>query len=369
MTAFGAIESAVEAIKRGAYHYLTKPFPLDELRLFLERALADRRVELELRSLRRLAAAEGRLGGLIGRAPSMTRLFDGIERVAAVDLAVLILGESGTGKELVARAIHERSARAAKPFVAVNSAAIPDQLLESELFGHVRGAFSGATQARRGLFAEADGGTLLLDEIGDMPLPLQAKILRVIETGEVRAVGADQARSVDVRLVAATHQDLAALSRQGTFREDLYFRLNGLTLVAPPLRERPSDVPLLAQHFLERTRARLPSATVREIAPEAMQALVRAPWPGNVRELEKTIERLVVLGARERIEAEDVAEIGLAPEDTPLGRAQRELPTVKELERSYARWVLDRVGGHRAKAAEILGVDVSTLYRWSSRDE
>src|SRR6185312_971213 len=284
MTAFGAVETAVEAIQRGAYHYVTKPFKLDVVRVLLERAIGERSVRTENVTLRR-AMREAIPGGtLVGRSPGMRAVNELVRRVAATSTPVLVLGETGTGKELVARDVHAEGLRREAPFVAVNCAAVPEALLESELFGHLRGSFTGATQTRRGLFVEANGGTLFLDEIGDMPLALQAKLLRVLETGEVRSVGSDGARKTDVRIIAATHRDLVTEIRAGRFRQDLYFRLNVVPIAIPPLRDRKDDIPLLIEHFLQKSRLRLPSAASRSFSAEALALLVRYPWPGNVRQ-------------------------------------------------------------------------------------
>src|SRR5512140_899135 len=258
MTAFGAIETAVEAIKRGAFHYVTKPFRLDEVRLYVERALEHRRLKAENRQLRGLADGASALGGLVGQSAAIRAVRELVARAARSPAPVLIRGESGTGKELVARAIHAESDRRQGSFVPVNCTAIPEALLESELFGHVRGSFTGAATQRRGLFVEADKGTLFLDEIGDMPAELQAKLLRVLEDGEVRPVGADAPRRVDVRILAATHQDIEAQIASGRFRADLYYRLNVVPFRIPPLRERAEDIPALVEHFLRRARERNP---------------------------------------------------------------------------------------------------------------
>jgi two-component system response regulator HydG len=366
MTAFGNIDTAVEAIKRGAYHYLTKPFKLEELRVFLEKALQERQLASENRNLRRAVAERYGLGNLVGKSAPMQLLYATIERIAQTDSLVLITGESGTGKELVARAIHFNGARGSKPFVAVNCTAIPAGLLESELFGHVKGSFTGATQARDGVFVEAHTGTLFLDEIGDMSLELQSRLLRTLEDGLVRPVGGSQSIQVDVRIVAATNKDLAQLARERKFREDLYFRLNVIPLHLPPLRSRLEDVPLLAEHFLERYRARVPSSLVRSFSSEAMRVLLNHSWPGNVRELEKTVERLVVLGMHAEVDAEDLLFLADAG-PSPLQIARDELMTLRDLEARYIQWVLQKVGGNKAKAAEILGVDPSTLYRREKR--
>jgi two-component system, NtrC family, response regulator HydG len=365
MTAFGNVESAVEAMRRGAWHYFTKPFRLDEVLIYLRRALEERRLRAENRVLRQAAAGRSGLGALVGRSAAMRGLYELIEHVAHSPAPVLLRGESGSGKELVARALHTEGARAAEPFVAVNCTALPHALLESELFGHVKGAFTGATTARRGLFVEADKGTLFLDEIGDMPSELQAKLLRVLEDGEVRSVGADASRTVDVRIVAATHQELEARVREGRFRADLFYRLNVVTLRIPPLRERREDIALLVEHFIARARARNPRSKVVGFAPEVVAALGAMPWPGNVRELENLVERLVVLVPRETVE---LAELRLhapaaSPEAHPLALAQEGLWPLRQLESEYISWVVARCGGNKTRAAELLGIDVSTIHR------
>ena len=364
MTAFGAIETAIEAMRRGAYHYVTKPFQLEMVRLLLERACAEAALRRENEQLRQAVRERFSSERLLGGSAPMRKMCALIERVAAVPSSVLILGETGCGKELVARAIHADGPRAALPFVAVNCAALPEALLESELFGHAKGAFTGATQRRRGLFVEADGGTLFLDEIGDMPLALQAKLLRVLQSGEVRAVGTEVTRTVDVRCMAATHHDLDQLVAAGTFREDLFFRLNVLRIRVPPLRERPQDIALLVEHFLVRSRARVPGTPVTGIRADALDALAAYSWPGNVRELENLIERLVVTGSGQQIDLAMVQE-ALGPvraTDVLEGLLQDPIP-LAELEDRYIAAVLDRVGGNKARAAEILGLDLSTIYR------
>jgi two-component system response regulator HydG len=365
MTAFGGVESAVEAMKRGAYHYFTKPFRLDEVLVILRRALEERRLRAENRVLRQAAAERGGMGALVGRSAPMRALYELIERVAHSSAPVLLRGESGTGKELVARALHFEGARAPGPFVAVNCTALPHHLLESELFGHVKGAFTGATSVRRGLFVEADRGTLFLDEIGDMPMELQARLLRVLEDGEVRAVGADASRTVDVRIVAATHQDLEARVREGRFRADLFYRLNVVTLRLPPLRERREDIPMLVEHFTARARGRNPRSRMQAVAPEVVSALAAMPWPGNVRELENLVERLVVLVPRETAGLEDLRP-HLPPGSEPappLEAAQQELWPLRRLEAEYIAWMVARCGGNKTRAAELLGIDVSTIHR------
>jgi two-component system response regulator HydG len=365
MTAFGNVESAVEAMRRGAWHYFTKPFRLDEVLIYLRRALEERRLREENRALRQAASGRSGLGAMVGRSASMRGLYELVEHVAHSSAPVLLRGESGSGKELVARALHSEGPRAAQPFVAVNCTALPHALLESELFGHVKGAFTGATTPRRGLFVEADQGTLFLDEIGDMPAELQAKLLRVLEDGEVRAVGADASRTVDVRIIAATHQELEARVREGRFRADLFYRLNVVTLRIPSLRERREDIPLLVEHFIARARGRNPRSKVTGLSPEVVAALGAMPWPGNVRELENLVERLVVLVPRETVELADLrlhAPVA-SNEAHPLAAAQQELWPLRQLEGEYISWVVAHCGGNKTRAAEILGIDVSTIHR------
>jgi two-component system, NtrC family, response regulator HydG len=362
MTAFGGVDSAIEAMRRGAWHYVTKPVRMAELRLHAERALAERRLRRENRALR--AASRDADHGLIGRSAAMRKLGALIDRVAPSPSPVLVRGESGTGKELVARAIHAGGGRRDAPFVAVNCTALPEALLESELFGHTRGAFTGATVARSGLFVEASGGTLFLDEIGDMAAPLQAKLLRVVQLGEIRPVGADDVRRVDVRLIAATHQDLEDKVRAGSFRADLYYRLDVVPIVVPPLRDRADDIPLLVDHFLRQSRRRNPHAVVERLAPALVAALSAHAWPGNVRELENVIERLVVVGAAPELDVADLREIAPA-----LGGGERfdvareRLLTLRQLEDDYIAWVVARCDGNKTRAAEVLGIDVSTIHR------
>jgi two-component system response regulator HydG len=364
MTAFGAVETAVEAMRQGAAHYFTKPFRLNEVLVYVERALENRQVRAENQALRKAISERAGFGALIGRSAAMQRLYGMVERVAASDAPVLVRGESGSGKELVARALHFESERRTGPFVAVNCTAIPSALLESELFGHIKGSFTGANTARRGLFVEADGGTLLLDEIGDMAPELQAKLLRVLETGELRPVGADTVRTVDVRLVAATHQDLEALIQQGKFRADLFFRLNVVPISIPPLRERFEDIPALVERFVQRARARNPRLQVERFTPEATALLAQLPWPGNVRELENVIERVMVLTVEREVGARELEPLLPRVErPNPLAEAKGRRPTLRELESEYIAQVLAECGGNKTRAAEILGVDVSTLHR------
>src|SRR5215831_1548367 len=306
MTAHATVESAIEAMKLGALDYLQKPFEIDELLVVVRRALDHQRLRTEHRYLLSERDEQFDHYGIIGRSHRMEEVIRRAELVAATKSTVLITGETGTGKELVARAIHDRSAQRDMPLIKVNCAAIPETLLESELFGHVRGAFTGATADRAGLFEQADRGTLFLDEIGEMPLHLQAKLLHVLETGELRRVGSNRDHQVDVRIVAATHRDLRARVQAGSFREDLLYRLDVVAIEVPPLREHMDDLPRLVQHFLALTRARNPKSQLVRIAPAAMDVLTAYNWPGNVRELEHLLERLAVLCRSETATLEDL---------------------------------------------------------------
>jgi two-component system response regulator HydG len=363
MTAFGSVESAVEAMRRGAVNYIVKPVRLDELTLHVQRALEQRTLRREHTRLR--AETRTRLGSLVGKSTAIRRVYELIDRVAPSPAAVLLRGESGTGKELVARAIHDRGTRRDRAFVAVNCTALPETLLESELFGHTRGAFTGAASARPGLIVEASGGTLFLDEIGDMSPPLQARLLRVLQEGEVRAVGSDASRHVDVRIIAATHQDLEARIERGEFRADLFYRLDVVPITIPPLRDRLDDVPSLAAHFLEHATARNPQAVVTSLSNDVLAALGRYAWPGNVRELENLIERVVVIGTNAEASLADLSE--LAPRVVERGDRfslpRDKLATLREVEEDYIEWMLQQCDGNKTRAAEQLGIDPSTLHR------
>jgi two-component system response regulator HydG len=366
-TAFGSIETAIQAIRQGAFDYITKPFALEEISLLVGRALEDRRLRAENISLRQELEGRYRFENLLGQSPAMQAVFALIRQAAPGDASVLISGESGTGKELVARALHFNSPRAERPFVPVNCAAVPATLLESELFGHVKGAFTGAVKTRRGLFREAEGGTLFLDEIGDMAPELQAKLLRVIEDRAVRPVGSDEAIPMDLRLIAATNKDIQAWVREGQFREDLYYRLAVIPIHLPPLRERREDIPLLAHHFLGRA-ATTSGKAIRSFTPEAMAALLRHPWPGNVRELQNVIERAVTLMVGDEISPEALLlDTSAAPAPAALLAQAARRPTLQELTAEYVSLVLRETGGDKAKAAEILGVSKRTLYRWEKQ--
>jgi two-component system response regulator HydG len=369
VTGAGGVPQAVDAVKRGAYEYVVKPFDADNLRHIVAGALDGRRHPTEARRISALPPASK--PDLVGTSAAMRTLQTAIDFVARSSAPVLVTGETGVGKELVASAIHARSLRCNAPFIAVNTSAIPHDLLEAELFGHARGAFTGAVQPRKGLLVQADGGTLLLDEIGEMSMGLQAKLLRVLQFGDVRPVGSDHAHHVDVRVIAATHRDLPALVAEGKFREDLFYRLDVLSIFVPPLRDRPEDIPELAAHFLGQACRRAPLSPVRSIGPEAMDKLTRALWPGNVRELASSIERAVVFGVDEMIDEKHIS-----PGRSRPGAPQGDSPSVKwpftnddpwtlrQLNKVYTDWVLGLTGGDKERAAEILGIDLSTLYRW-----
>ncbi len=369
MTAYGAVESAVESIRKGAYHYLVKPFRVEELALFLERALDERRVRDEARALRAALVERFSLGSIIGKSAAMRAVYDVVAHVKDASAPVLVVGETGTGKGLVARTMHAESGRSGKAFVTVNCASLPEALLESELFGHVKGAFTGATASHAGLFAEADGGTLFLDEIGEMAPPLQAKLLHVIESGAVRAVGAAKERAVDVRVVAATHRNLRELVRAGRFREDLFYRLDVITVEIPALRHRREDIPLLVEHFFATSRAKNPTSPVERCSSEALGALMDHSWPGNVRELSNTIERLVLLGRSAVVSREGLpASILAAPPAQLPPIFDGTIAPIRDVQRRYAAWALEQMAGNRTRAAERLGVDVKTLAKWLAED-
>ncbi len=384
ITAQNTLENAVEAMKRGALDYLVKPFRLAEITALVERALRTRALEREVRALRRAAGARtGAASGdrLVGRSAALLDTFKTVGRLARSDVAVLITGESGTGKELVARAIHLASPRAEGPFIAVNAAAIPRELLESELFGHERGAFTGAIESRSGRFREASGGTLFLDEIGDMPIELQAKLLRVLQTGEVTPVGGRRAERVDARILAATHRDLDTEVRAGRFREDLLYRLRVVPLHLPPLRERTEDVPVLVEHFVARYAEEL-DAKARFVADDTLRLLTEHPWPGNVRELENAIKRALVLAQSEVLTPEDFAFLrppaaaphtddGAALESVMANEARRALagPGAHDLhrallgraERALLIAALEHTRGNQIRTAALLGINRNTL--------
>ena len=368
MTAYGSIESAVAAMRAGAYDYVTKPFRAEEILKVVTKALEQRRLQREVWRLRREVERRYSFANLIGKSPAMQELFHQIEQVAVSRGTVLISGESGTGKELVAKAIHYNSLRRSAPFVVIDCAAIPETLQESELFGHAKGAFTGAVTAKRGLFEEADGGTLFLDEVGELRPPTQATLLRVLQDGTFRRVGDTRTLRVDVRVIAATNKDLAEGIRTGRFREDLYYRLKVVPIHLPPLRERREDIPLLADHFLQRSTARKHSE-IHRLTPEALDLLLRYAWPGNVRELENTIERALLFCEGEAIgpthlpaEIRDRAEtirVGLPSDSLCLREALDQM--TRDTERGLIRRALDRTRGNRTQAARLLGISRRAL--------
>ncbi len=365
MTAFGTLDSAIDALRAGAFDYIVKPFKRDGVLVALERALEHRALTEENVRLRRAVDQTSGMGDLYGVSPAMREIFALVKRVASSRSSVLITGESGTGKEVVARTLHFTGARAKGAFIPVNCTAIPEGLLESELFGHVRGAFTGAHATKRGLFEEANGGTLFLDEIGDMGAQLQGKLLRVLQDQEIRPVGGNSSVKVDVRIIAATNKDLRAEMDAGRFRVDLYYRLNVIPIQIPPLRERPEDVALLANQFLRRHA----SDRVRRLTPAALEALKRRRWEGNARELENFVERVLALCDRDVIDLADLPRLDDGPDAAPatpkdaLGFALERRMSVRDLEDWYIDEVLRFTRGNKVQAARILGINRRTLYR------
>jgi two-component system response regulator HydG len=365
ITAFGSLDTAIAAIRAGAYDFITKPFEIDVLAIALERAIKHRELRHEVKRLRTLLDATRGMGELLGDSPVMLELKELMARVAESQASVLVTGESGTGKEVVARLLHQKGPRADHPFLALNCAAMPEHLIESELFGHVRGAFTDAKTDKLGLFVQANHGTLFLDEIGDMPLGLQPKLLRVLEERKVRPVGGGKEIPVDLRLISATHRDLEDAIVQGQFREDLYFRLNVIQMALPPLRARGNDVLLIAQSFIE-TFAKQAGKAVVGLSPEAAERLSTYAWPGNVRELRNAIERAVALTRHESITVDDLPERIRAYKVSHVLVASHdpeELVNLAEVEKRYIARVLGAVGGNKSTAAKILGIDRTTLYK------
>jgi two-component system response regulator AtoC len=364
MSAYGNMDLAIEAMKAGAYDYVQKPFKPDEVVLTLRKAEERESLRRENRALRDEIRKEHRFEDILAKSPRMQEIFRTITKIADYKTTILVTGESGVGKELVARAVHHRSNRRGGPFVAVNCGAIPENLLESELFGHKKGAFTDAVQDRRGLFEEASTGTLFLDEIGELPLALQVKLLRVLEDEKIRRVGDTKDLQVDVRIVAATHRDLTSETKAGRFREDLFYRLNVLHIHCPPLRERREDIPLLIDHFLARNNARL-GTRIRGLDTEARRLLYEYSWPGNVRELENTIERAMVLAESDQIVATDLSErIREARDPVQLQLASGELSvkkTMRIIEEILIRRALQKTKGNRTRAAEVLEISHRAL--------
>ena len=354
LTGHPDVDSAIAAMKLGAYDYLTKPFKLSELEEVLRRAAERKRLRQENAALRRMVAQRDLAPLIVGQSPAITSLLATVRRIASTHANVLIQGESGTGKELVAQAIHEASPRAGGPFLVINCSGFQDQLLESELFGHEKGAFTGATAVKQGLFEVAEGGTLLLDEVGEMSPAMQAKLLQVLDTRELRRVGGTRVHRVDVRIVAATNKDLAQEVRAMRFREDLYYRLNVVSLTLPPMRERKEDIPLLVEHFLKRFGAT--GYPAKRLSPEALQHMVEYAWPGNARELANTIERLLILAPGEVIGPDDLPTNIRVPEGPVHGPS-----SLAEMERIHLTRVLAATRGKKMQAARLLGIDIKTL--------
>ena len=375
LTAQGTVDTAVEAVKAGAEDYLTKPLDPHKLRRLLERLAEIARQKRENQALRRQLSERGRFGKIIGHSQAMRALYQVLEQAAPTPASILILGESGTGKELVAQTIHQLSPRAAAPFVAINCAAIPETLLESEIFGHEKGAFTGATERRAGCFELADRGTLLLDEIAEMTPATQVKLLRVLQERKFRRLGGRVEQEVDVRVLAATNSDPAAAIRAGTLREDLYYRLNVFSVTLPPLRDRKDDLPILIQAFIDEFNAR-DRRTVKAVTPEAMRALERYDWPGNVRELRNVIERATILARGELIDLSHLPPLGspraaaveaAAPVSAPAGLAISPGMTVDEAERTLILATLEAEHGNKTRAAEVLGISLKTLHNKLNR--
>jgi len=364
ITAFGSIETAVEAMKNGAYDYVIKPFQMDEIRMTLRRALAHRNLVKENFSLKRELAGLYRFENIVGASEVMHKLFRKMEKLSDTDSTVLIYGESGTGKELVARALHYNSARRDKPFVAVSCSALPETLLESELFGHVKGSFTGAIANKEGLFKVADRGSIFLDEVGSTSPAIQSSLLRVLQEMEIRPVGATRNIKVDVRVISASNERLEDKIKQGTFREDLYYRLSVIPLDIPPLRERREDIPLLVDHFMRRALAKRGSTIDVKMSSEVLDMLMSYDWPGNVRELENAIERIVALSDGGLIQIEQLPEKILVPQEILSVTQTKNLKAfVLEKERVHIQRILRETEGDKKKAARLLGIDLATLYR------
>jgi DNA-binding NtrC family response regulator len=360
ITAFATVENAVEAMKKGAYDYIMKPFNADAIEVTVAKALRHRRLLAENDYLRGELNRQWSAGAFVGEAAPMAAVYEQIERIAPADSTVLVRGETGTGKELAAGAIHAMSPRAERPLVRVNCAALSAGLLESELFGHEKGAFTGADRKRVGRFELAEGGTILLDEISEMDLGLQGKLLRVLQEKQYERVGSSQTQETDARVIATSNRDLEHAIEEGTFRRDLFYRLNVVPLTLPPLRERKEDIPLLVKHFLEKHAPRT-GRSVRDVSPEAIELLRSYHWPGNVRELENIVERALVLGRGELLEAGEIAlGLGSAPQ-TPAAPDTGEPATLADVEREHVYRVLERFDGHRQKTADALGISERSL--------
>jgi two-component system response regulator AtoC len=366
LTAFGSVDTAIQAMKQGAFDYIPKPVNLDELILTMKRAVEHRRLIEDNRSLRQALSERPRAGSLIGQSKKMVEVFKLVGKVSRSRTAVLIQGESGTGKELIARAIHDNSTRAANRFVAINCSAIPDSLLESELFGHAKGSFTGAHTTRRGLLEEASGGTFFLDEVGDLSPTGQAKMLRVLQEGEIRRVGSNECMQVDLRIIAASRRNLGGLVATGRFREDLLYRLNTVMILMPALRERPEDIPLLAEFFLARYGDQK-EVPVTSFSSTAMKSLVGYSWPGNVRELEHVIERAVALATHAVLSIDDLPSAVLQKKSGNSNHAVMFPGTLKALQREQVLKILESTHGNKERTARLLGISRRTLYRLLER--
>lgn len=365
MTAYASVDTAIEAMKQGAVDYITKPFKVDEIKIAIEKCINSRRLKEENSSLKQRLNKDSSFDRFIGTSESVVKLKKLAGRVAKSDSTVLIRGESGTGKELVARALHHHSPRVNGPFVSINCAALPETLLESELFGYKKGAFTGAIKDKEGLFKVADRGTFFLDEVGSTSMAIQVKLLRVLEEKKLTPVGGTKEDVVDVRLIAATNADLEEEVKLGRFRADLFYRLNVIPIVIPPLRERQEDIKILVDHFVKKFCAKV-NLPPKSVSDEAMEILIRYPWPGNVRELENTIERAVLLNRNGTLVPADFPE-KLIKAETRLGgvvsKEDPKTPTLESIEKAYIHFVMSQTYGKKAKAAKILGIDTSTLYR------
>ena len=368
MTAYGAIDSAIESMRRGASHYLTKPFKLDELALFIDRLLDERRVRREASAMRAVLRDRPPESGIIAASKAMHQVFEVIDRMARTDVPVLLLGETGTGKGLFARIMHARSDRASGPFVTVNCAALPEPLLESELFGHVKGAFTGATRNRPASSSSRTGGRCSSTRSRRCRPRSRRSCSNVLERRVVRSVGASKERAVDLRVIAATHRDLDERISSGAFREDLRYRLDVVSIELPPLRHRREDIPLLLEHFLREARGRHPGSPAERISAEAAARLVEYRWPGNVRELAYAVERMVLLARSAEITPADLPQAVVVAKSGGPAFGGGVMP-VRDLQRRYAGWALEQLGGHRTRTAERLGIDMKTLAKWLSEGE
>ncbi len=366
ITAFGTIETAIEAMKLGAFDYITKPFKMEEVMIAIEKAIKEQKLQMENIMLRQEVEKRYKFDNLIGKSKAMQEVFTLIQRVSNNASNVIVYGDSGTGKEMVAKAVHFNGPRKNKPFIPINCTAIPEGLLESELFGHVKGAFTGASMSKKGLFEKANGGTLFLDEIGDMGMSLQGKLLRVLQDKEIRPVGGTAATKVDTRIITATNRDLLKEMEKETFREDLYYRLNVIPIHLPSLKDRPEDVPLLADFFLSKY-AEETNTVIKGFSKESMMLLINHSWKGNVRELENVIERAVVLSNNEILQPEDLPLVRKSEREQIMEEAMIKQLSLRELEREYVTRILAMTKGNKNKAAKILGVNRRTLYRKEER--